>query len=178
MGTRHMTKLNLFLIIGLLGAGVLAYTALKPTKPAAPVDPIAAEALQMVRSHPARQAPTIEQAVTNAVKEMEQKGQPVRRGEWRVTPAGPNTYMVSVVVREKGFNQWIERDYAWRVNVKKKWIRVVTLPAIGIMPFHELPPLPHAREISLVPPVITEELILGSLPPGYALRNGEPSMTG
>ena len=144
-------------MIVLLGAGVFAYIALKPTKPIVPADPIAAEALQMVRSHPARQFPTIEQALTNAVKEMKQKGQPVRRGDWRVTPAGPDTYMVSVVIREKGFSQWIERDYAWRVNVKKKWIRVVTLPAIGIMPFHELPPLPHSREISLVPPVVSEE---------------------
>ena len=53
-----------------------------------------------------------------------------------------------MLVREKGFNEWIEREFAWRVTLKDKTVRVISLAAIHFMPFHELPPLPHQDQIS------------------------------
>ena len=54
--------------------------------------------------------------------------------------------MQSILLREKGSQEWIERDYAWRVDVRDQSIRIITLPATHLMPFHELPPLPMAPE--------------------------------
>ena len=125
----------------LLFCVVVVYVNMRPSGPELPDDPLALEALTMVRTHPARQAPNLEQAIANILETMEKKGQPFRRGEWRVAPSDPDVFVVSLLIREKGETGWIERDYAWRVNVKEKWIKVITLPAIGIMPFHELPPL-------------------------------------
>ena len=135
------------LAVLLLGAAVL-YMNMNPGGPELPDDPLALEALNMIRTHPARQAPNLEEAIANILETMEKKGQPFHKGEWRVAPSDPNVFVVSLLIREKGETGWIERDYAWRVNVKEKWIKVITLPAIGIMPFHELPPLPHSDQIS------------------------------
>jgi hypothetical protein len=132
------------LILSLL----LLYLNTKPSEPELPEDPLALEALNLVKAHPARQATNIEQAIEQLVEEMEKKGQPFHKGEWRVANSAPNTFVVSLLIREKGATGWIEREYAWRVNVKEKWIRVISLPATHLMPFHELPPLPHAPEMS------------------------------
>ena len=143
-----MQKILMFVIgVLLLGAAVV-YLNMKPSPPELPDDPLALEALTMVRTHPARQAPSLDQAITNILDTMEKKGQPFHNVGWRVTPSDPNVFVVSLLIREKGETGWIERDYAWRVNVKEQWIKVITLPAIGIMPFHELPPLPHSDQIS------------------------------
>ncbi len=130
-------------------------------KPNTPQDPQAMKALQLVKAHQSRKAPTIEQAINNLVNEMEDRGQSVHVGEWRAAPEKGDVYMVSIVIREKGAVGWIERDYAWRVHVKEDWIKVVTLPAIHLMPFHELPPLPHSQEMSLLSPVLPLESRLG-----------------
>ena len=136
-------------ILGILLVSIaVLYFSLKPSGPNLPDDPLALEALNLVKEHPSRQAPNIEQAIAGLVEDLENKGRPFRKGNWRVSSQGPDTYVVSMLIREKGADEWIERDYAWRVNVKKKWIRVITLPATHIMPFHELPPLPHSQEIS------------------------------
>ena len=70
-------------------------------------------------------------------------------GEWQVAEERSGVYAVRILVREKGFNEWIEREFAWRVTLKDKTIRVISLAAIHFMPFHELPPLPHQDQISL-----------------------------
>jgi len=135
--------------LGVLVLGMLLfYFNMKPREPKLPDDPQALEALNLVKAHPSRQAPNIEQAIDQLVIEMEKKGQLYRKGEWRVALSDPHVFVVSLLIREKGETGWIERDYAWRVNVKKKWIQVITLPATHLMPFHELPPLPHAQEMS------------------------------
>ena len=132
------------LILSLL----LVYFNMKSGEPELPNDPRALEALNLVREHPSRQSGNIEQAINQLLDNMADKGKPFHKGNWRVASSAPDTFVVSLLIREKGETGWIERDYAWRVNVKEKWIRVITLPAQHLMPFHELPPLPHTQEIS------------------------------
>lgn len=122
-----------------------------------PNDPLAVEALTLVKTHAARQAPTIEAAITNILTKLESRGKPYHNGGWRVAQEKPGVYIVSWLIREKGETGWIERDYAWRVNMKTKSIQVITLPATSLMPFHELPPLPHSSEISKLNATWTEE---------------------
>ena len=134
--------------VGILVLSILlVYFNTKPGEPELPNDPLALEALNLVRAHASRQAGNIEQAIDQILEDMEKKGQPFHKGPWRVANSAPDTFVVSLLIREKGETGWIERDYAWRVNVKKKWIRVITLPATHLMPFHELPILPHAQEM-------------------------------
>lgn len=127
---------------------LLVYFNTKSSEPELPDDPQARVALQMVKGHPSRQAANIEEAINHILEEMENKGQSFHKGVWRVATLTPDTFVVSLLIREKGETGWIERDYAWRVNVKENWIRVITLPATHLMPFHELPLLPHAQEMS------------------------------
>ena len=143
-----MTRVLGYLAGILLLSLLLLYFNTKPGGPQLPDDPQALEALNLVKAHPSRQAANIEQAIDQLVEEMEKAGQPFHKGEWRVANSAPDTFVVSLVIREKGSTGWIERDYAWRVNVKKKWVQVITLAATHLMPFHELPPLPHAQEMS------------------------------
>lgn len=141
-------------LLGILILGsLMMYFSMRAGEPELPDDPRAIEALNLVKTHPARQAATIEQAIGYLTKDMEEKGQPFHKGAWRVANSGPDVFVVSLLIREKGATGWIERDYAWRVNVNKKWIRVITLPATHLMPFHELPPLPHSQEMSSLIPI-------------------------
>ena len=116
--------------------------------PDVPDDPEAHEALELVRSHPARNAPTLEDAINQYVETLTAQGTSLHRGEWQVGKERPGVYAVRMIVREKGFNEWIEREFAWRVTLKDKTVRVISLAAIHFMPFHELPPLPHQDQIS------------------------------
>lgn len=140
-----------YVLAGLLLLGGLTYWMMQPPTPAPVTDPLAAKALELVQNHEARQAPTLQQAILDRIEAMKSKGQGVRVGEWRVAPAGPDMpdmYVVSILIREEGSDLWIERDYAWRVNVKQKYVQVITLPAIHLMPFNELPPLPMDPDLS------------------------------
>ncbi len=116
--------------------------------PDIPNDEQAREALALVRAHPARTAPTLEQAVTAYVEALQARGVPVHQGEWQVGQESPGVYAVRMLVREKGSQEWIEREFAWRVTLKDAAIRVISLAAVHMMPFHELPPLPHQDQIS------------------------------
>lgn len=136
VGHRKTGFLIVFILMGII---LVACSVNEENKP---LDPKAEEALKLVKTHPARQASTIEQALHDIVEEMEKKGQPVRMGEWRVAQEAPDVYVVSMLILEKGVSDWIERDYAWRVDLRDKFLRVITLPATHVMPFHELPPLP------------------------------------
>ena len=156
-----MPKIIIFVIAALLLGAAVVYLNMKPSAPELPDDPLALEALTMVRTHPARQAPSLDQAIANILDTMEKEGKPFHKVGWRVTPSDPHVFVVSLLIREKGETGWIERDYAWRVNVKEQWIKVITLPAIGIMPFHELPPLPHSDQISSLGTLSSSEQGLG-----------------
>ena len=137
-----------FIVLVVLIAVSFMYSRPEGSTPNIPDDPNAREALQLVQSHPARNAPTLKDAVEQYLRELEAKGTPFHKGEWQVGEEQPGVYAVRILIREKGSNQWIEREFAWRVTLKDQTIRVISLAAIHFMPFHELPPLPHQDQIS------------------------------
>ena len=137
-----------FVLGGLLLVAGLASWFGQPGRSPLPQDPNAAKALQLVQQHPARQAPTIKQAIDDYIAKREAQGQTIWVGQWRVAPEKRDIYIVSILIREKESSEWIERDFAWRVNLRDRSLRVVTLPASQFMPFHELPPLPYQSETS------------------------------
>ncbi len=146
-----MSIRNIFGLI-VLATLVLAgffYSQPKGVTPDIPEDPKAHEALELVRSHPGRNTSTLEEAVDQYVRDLEANGTPHHKGKWQVGEEQPGVFAVRILIREKGFNEWIQREFAWRVTLKDKTIRVISLAAIHFMPFHELPPLPHQDQISL-----------------------------
>jgi hypothetical protein len=136
----------------LLGVGVwMLYSSIQPTVARLQdTDPLAREALELVQQHLSREGYTLEEALQLFVDQLEAKGVPHREEAWQVA-AQKDKYVVRKIVREKGATGWIEREFAWRVNVKEKSIRVISLAAQQFMPFENLPPLPHQEEISLLP---------------------------
>ncbi len=116
--------------------------------PDIPDDAQAREALELVRTHHARNAPTLEHAITAYVEGLKARDIPFHKGEWQVGKEHPGVYAVRMLVREKGSREWIEREFAWRVTLKGATVRVISLAAVHFMPFHELPPLPHQDQIS------------------------------
>ena len=136
---------------GLLGVLIIVgflFSRPQGGTPDIPDDPGARKALELVRTHPARNDPTLEDAINRYVEELKAQGTSLHRGEWQVGKERDGVYAVRMLVREKGFNEWIEREFAWRVTLKDKTVRVISLAAIHFMPFHELPPLPHQDQIS------------------------------
>ena len=137
---------GIILIFG-LGLWVL-YTYVQHPASHLPDDPQAVQALDLVKNHLSREGYTLAQALQMLVDELEAKSVPHKEGEWQVAHQGPDTYVVRKIVREKGSMEWIEREFAWRVNLKDQSIRVISLAAQQLMPFENLPPLPHGEEIS------------------------------
>ncbi|MCZ6799540.1 MAG: hypothetical protein O7F12_03545 [Nitrospirae bacterium] len=141
-----MNKPLIYIIVGFFICAGLASQFITPTKIVVPEDPLAEEALNLIKAHPARQSPSIDMAIQEIAKDLKNRGKFVHLGEWRVAKEAEGTYMVSILIKEQGTTEWIERDYAWRVDTRDKSLRIVTLPATHIMPFHELPPMPMAPE--------------------------------
>ena len=139
-------------LVLVLGVGVwLLSSSIQPTASRLQdTDPLAGEALELVKTHLSRQGYTLEQELQLFVDELKVKGVPHREEEWQVA-AQKDKYVVRKIVREKGSVEWIEREFAWRVDVKEKSIRVISLAAQQFMPFENLPPLPHQEEISFLP---------------------------
>lgn len=144
----NIRNLIWFGLLGVLLVAGFVFSRPQGGTPDIPDDPGAHEALALVRSHPARNDPTLEDAIDRYVEELKAQGTPLHRGEWQVGKERDGVYAVRMLVREKGFNEWIEREFAWRVTLKDKTVRVISLAAIHFMPFHELPPLPHQDQIS------------------------------
>ena len=136
-----------YLVATLLVAGGVVYWAVKPPTLNPMADPLAAEAMALVQTHRAEHAPTLRQGLTDRVQGMEKRGIGVRVGEWQVEHQQGDLYLVKVFVREQGTNQWFEREYIWQVNLAKKTVTGITLPAIDVMPADEKGP-------SLAPPGI------------------------
>lgn len=136
-----------------LGIGLyLLYLFVQPTAYRLPDDPQALESLELVKNHRSRQGYTLAQEVQFLVDDLEAKGIPFREGVWQVAPQkDEDQYVVRKIIREKGSVEWIEREYAWRVDIKEKSIRVISLAAQQLMPFENLPPLPHGDQISFLP---------------------------
>ena len=150
---KDQTKKTLGVVVVLvLGVGVwVMYNSLQPTvSRLQDTDPLAAEALELVKTHLSRQGYTLEQELQLFVDGLQAKGVPHREEGWQVA-AQKDKYVVRKIVREKGATGWIEREFAWRVDVKEKSIRVISLAAQQFMPFENLPPLPHQEEISFLP---------------------------
>jgi hypothetical protein len=105
-------------------------------------DPQAAEAMALVQTHRAKSAPTLRQALTDRVQAIADRGKGVRLGEWTVAKQGKDLYLVRVEVREEGTRQWFEREYQWQVNLAKKAVTPITLPAEDLMPLEEVRPIP------------------------------------
>lgn len=137
------------MVIVVVGIGLyLLNRFIQPSEYHLPDDPLAVEALELVKNHRSRQGHTLAEAVQHLVNDLEAKNIPFREGDWQVASQGEKTYVVRKIIREKGSTEWIEREYAWRVNVEENSIRVISLAAQQLMPFENLPPLPHGDQIS------------------------------
>jgi hypothetical protein len=140
-------------VVLLLGVGVwILYSSMQPTvSRLQDTDPLAGEALELVKKHLSREGYTLEQELQLFVDQLQADGIPHREEEWQVALQKNDKYVVRKIVREKGTVEWIEREFAWRVDMKEKSIRVISLAAQQFMPFENLPPLPHQDEISSLP---------------------------
>ncbi len=133
-----------YLVVGLLAVGGLAYWALKPASLNPMADARAAEAMALVHTHRAQNAPTLLQALTDRVQRIAARGQGVKLGEWTVEPqkGQKDAYLVKVFVREEGTRQqWFEREYVWRVDLVKRSVVPLSMPAEDLMPLGEAGPL-------------------------------------
>lgn len=133
-----------YLAVGLLVAGGLAYWVLKPPTLNPMADPRAAEAMALVQTHRARNAPTLLQALTDRVERIVARGQGVKLGEWTVEPQKKrdNVYLVKVFVREEGTReQWFEREYVWQVDLAERSVVPMSMPAEDLMPPGKAGPL-------------------------------------
>ena len=139
--------LGFFLLLAAC-VGLWWYSTSPTQKVYLPDDPQAQVALDLVKNHAARKEGTVAEALVLMLDRLRQEGVTLHEGDWRVASQGEDTYVVSKIVREKGSVEWIEREFAWRVNVKERWVKVISLAAQGLMPFENLPPLPHGSEIS------------------------------
>lgn len=154
MSTKFKKIIGYLLVVFLVIGFFVLYSYVQPTGYQLPDDPLALEALELVKKHRSRQGYTLDEAVQLLVDELKTKGIPFREGDWQVAAQGEDKYMVRKIVREKGSVEWIEREYAWRVDSKEKSIRVISLAAQQLMPFENLPPLPHGDQISAIPGIM------------------------
>lgn len=121
-------------VFGVLMIAASAYFILKPPFVNPMADPGAADAMALVQTHRAQQAPTIRQAIDERVKALADQGRGVRLGEWRVEREAPGIYVVRITVREQITMEWFERNYLWRVDVQNRRVEPLTLPATTVMP--------------------------------------------
>ncbi|MFM8552797.1 MAG: hypothetical protein ACKOCD_10915 [Nitrospiraceae bacterium] len=133
-----VSRLLHYLVVGLLIIGGLAYWAIKPPTVNPMADPRAAEAMALVQTHRAREAPTLRQALTDRVQGMAARGKGVRMGEWTVEKKRDDLYVVKIFVREEGSQggglRWFERDYEWQVDLSKQAVVPMSMPAEDLMP--------------------------------------------
>lgn len=154
MSTQFKKIIGYLLVVFLVIGFFVLYRYVQPTGYQLPDDPLALEALELVKKHRSREGYTLDEAVQLMVDDLKVKGIPFREGDWQVKAQGEDKYMVRKIVREKGSVEWIEREYAWRVDSKEKSIRVISLAAQQLMPFENLPPLPHGDQISALPGIM------------------------
>jgi hypothetical protein len=170
MSTQFKKIIGYLLVVFLVIGFFVLYRYVQPTGYHLPDDPLALEALELVKKHRSRQGYTLDEAVQLLVDDLKVKGIPFREGDWQVAAQGEDKYMVRKIVREKGSVEWIEREYAWRVDSKEKSIRVISLAAQQLMPFENLPPLPHGDQISSLPGMMLTLPVLSKLEAGSANR--------
>lgn len=140
-GPSFITVLH-YAIAALLIIGIAGYWYLKPGGVSPTSDPRAAKAMALVQTHQAHQAPTLLQALNNLAKKVEDHGKGVRVGEWTVEHIQNDYYKVQVWVREEGFRQWFERDFAWQVDLSRGRVMPLSDFAAQLMPRGEPAPRP------------------------------------
>lgn len=137
-GSSSTVRIVHYAVVGLLIAGGLAYWAMKPPTTNPMADPRAAEAMALVQTHRAKEAPSLRQALTDRVQAMQARGKGVRMGEWTVEKKRDDLYVVKVFVREEGSQggglRWFERDYEWQVDLAKQSVVPMSMPAEDLMP--------------------------------------------
>ncbi len=131
-----------YAVAALLFIGIAGYWYLQPGGISPISDPRAAKAMALVQTHQAHQAPTLLQALNQLAQTVEDRGKGVRIGEWTVEHLQDDYYRVQVWVREEGFRQWFERDFAWQVDLNKGRVMPLSDFAAQLMPRGERPPQP------------------------------------
>lgn len=139
-----MSKMVHYAVLALVLIGGTVYWATRPETLNPMADPQAAKAMALVQTHPAHQAATIRQAISERARSLKDDGRGVFLGEWQVEQVGGDAYLVSILMREQGSQGWIEREYRWRVDVRRKMVQAVGMPAMDVMPLEDLPPSPFA----------------------------------
>ena len=130
-------KIVHYVVVGLLAIGAIAYVFFRPSFVDPMSDPQAAEAMALVQTHRAQQSATIRQAIAERVKTLSDQGKGVNLREWRVEREPSGTYLVRVSIREQVTVEWFERNYLWRVDVAKRMVVPLTIPASTLMPSEE-----------------------------------------
>ena len=125
-------------LVAALVIGIGGYLFWKPLNPMA--DPKAAHALALVQTHPARNAPSIRQAIDGIMQDNQKPGRSPSASEWTVqrnnrTPDRQG-YLVRVEVRLPGDqpHRWIEWEYLWLVQLSPEAVIPVSRPAAEVMP--------------------------------------------
>lgn len=131
-----------YAVAALLIIGLAGYWYFKPGGVSPASDSRAAKAIAMVQTHQAREAPTLLQALNNLARKVEDRGKGVRVGEWRVEHVQNEYYKVQVWLREEGFRQWFERDFAWQVDLGQGRVMPLSDHAAQLMPRREAAPRP------------------------------------
>jgi hypothetical protein len=147
--SRRLSRSTLWhgLALGLLVIGGALYWFVKPPSLNLLADPASAEALALVQTHRAKQAPTLLQGVNEIARLRGERGVKTRLGQWTVEKEGENLYIVKVMFREQGSRNWVEREYTWHVDLKGKKISALSMPAIDLMPEEDLAPLNPAMPL-------------------------------
>src|SRR5680860_1872916 len=87
-------KIMVYLFVVCLVIGIFVpYRFVQPTGYQLPDDPLALEALELVKKHRSRQGYTLDEAVQLMVDDLVTKGIPFREGDWQVKAQGEDKYM-------------------------------------------------------------------------------------
>lgn len=144
MSQTSRSRIIHYAVLGALVAAGIVYWAIRPDTLNPMADPQAAKAMALVQTHPAHQAATIRQAISERVRLLKEDGRGVYLGQWNVERIGEKGYLVSILMREEGSRGWIERQYTWRVDVHNKAVQAIGMPAMDVMRLEDLPPSPFA----------------------------------
>jgi hypothetical protein len=121
------------ILVLILGAGYYSWNQLSSSLPV--LDQREAEALALVQSSRAIGSGTVLEAMNEHVRSMQERGQGVRLGEWRVKQVEGDVYEIRVQLRDQSVRgQWFEREFIWHAHLKLKKVNAASLPADGVTP--------------------------------------------
>ena len=135
-----MYRMIHFMVMAIIVVGGLSYVwismpVFKKTGGAVARDAREGDALALVQSHPAIGASTILEAMDVHVRSMQERGQGVRLGDWRVQHVENDIYEIRIQLRDQSVRgQWFEREFIWHAHLTLKKVNAASLPADGITP--------------------------------------------